>query len=145
MKRTEAISHQPSAISQKRRDSQRGVALILTLAILTLVTLLVIAFASSMRVENTASKNYNDLIKTRQLAQAAVDEAVAKIRDATQVPTIDSTWAAAPGVIYVATRGAAISPKLLYTAGTDVVDINANNIITGINVSYPQPSPINVS
>src|SRR6266481_2898725 len=70
------------------RDSERGIALILTLAILTLVTLLVVAFAVSMRVENTASKNFNDLIKARQLAQAAVDDAVATIRNATPPPRL---------------------------------------------------------
>ena len=87
------------------RDSERGIALILTLAILVMVTLLVVAFAVSMRVENTASKNFNDLIKARQLAQAGIDDAVALIGNATPpAPPVGTTptisWAAAPGVIY---------------------------------------------
>ncbi|MGA2222506.1 MAG: hypothetical protein ABSH21_12175 [Verrucomicrobiia bacterium] len=57
-----------------------GVALVLTLGILALVMLLLIAFVTSMRVENTASRNFNDGIRARQLAQGAVDEAVALLK-----------------------------------------------------------------
>src|SRR6266481_3192111 len=97
------------------RDSERGIALILTLAILTLVTLLVVAFAVSMRVENTASKNFNDLIKARQLAQAAVDDAVATIRNATPPPSTANAWAAAPGAIISTTGGGVFTTHALYS------------------------------
>ncbi len=74
------------------RNSERGIALILTLAILVMVTLLVVAFAISMRVENTASKNFNDLIKARQIAQAGVDQAVAILGAATPpAPPVGTT------------------------------------------------------
>ena len=82
-----------------RRSGERGIALILTLAIITLVTLILIAFVTSMRVENTASKSFNDVIKARELAQAAVDQAVAQIRQATPLRTENpvSTYATFPG------------------------------------------------
>src|ERR1041384_3494720 len=64
--------------SQSRLCSERGIAL---------VTLLLIAFVASMRTESTASKNFNDLIRARQLAQAAVDDAVAFLRLGTPVQT----------------------------------------------------------
>src|SRR5437762_7411887 len=101
---TNAVSSQRSAVG-RLRSNERGIALILTLSILVLVTLLVIAFAVSMRVENTASKNFNDLIKARQLAQAAVDQAVATIRDATPVISPSMTYATAPGAIYRRSSG----------------------------------------
>src|ERR1700693_773695 len=85
--------------------SESGVALILTLGILILVTLLVIAFAVSMRVENTASKNFNDVVKARLIAQGAIDQAVATIRQATPQRMDNgtlgfSTYVTFPGVIW---------------------------------------------
>ena len=128
-----------------RRSSERGVALILTLGILVLVTLLVVAFAVSMRVENTASKNFNDLIKARQLAQAGVDQAVAIIGSATPpAPPVGTTptisWVAAPGVIYRITS-AGITASNLFTdtsivGNNGTVDLNANFLITGSNTFY---------
>ena len=72
-----------------RRSDERGIALILTLAIIALVTLVLIAFVTSMRVENAGSKSFNDLIKAREIAQGAVDQVVSKIRQATtRGPTV---------------------------------------------------------
>ena len=68
-------------------QNERGVALVLTLAILALVTLLVIAFVTSMRIENMALKNYNEVYKARELARGAVNQAVGQIRAATPLPS----------------------------------------------------------
>ena len=123
-----------------RDSSKRGVALILTLGILVLVTLLVVAFAVSMRVENSASKNFNDLIKARLIAQAAIDQAVATIRGATPAitnippsPTAFTTYTTAPGVIYTRVNGQPWTTTPLFTpeSGLGNVDINSNNWITG--------------
>jgi hypothetical protein len=125
-----------------RGKSESGIALILTLAILVMVTLLVVAFAISMRVENTASKNFNDLIKARQLAQAAVDQAVATIRGATPSISPTANYVTAPGAIYTWSGGAWV-PTALFTTGTinvnfnTNVDLNANNLITGVGAGYP--------
>jgi nitrogen fixation protein FixH len=98
-------------------SGDRGIALILTLAIITLVTVLLIAFATSMRVENTASKNFNDLIKSRELAQAAVDQAVATIRQYTTrnaAPDNILNYVTFPGAIYYF-DGATTFRKPLYS------------------------------
>jgi type II secretory pathway component PulK len=94
------LSSQLSAVSNKRLHTERGVALILTLAIIALVTLMVIAFAVSMRVENTASKNSNDLAKTRELAKGAIDQAVARIRQTTTRGATIANYVTFPGVVY---------------------------------------------
>src|ERR1017187_6485791 len=95
-----------------RGKSESGIALILTLAILVMVTLLVVAFAVSMRVENTASKNFNDLIKARQLAQAAVDQAVANIRGATPPISPTVNYVTSPGAIYTLGAGVWVTHPL---------------------------------
>jgi hypothetical protein len=94
---------------------------VLTLGILALVTLLLVAFVTSMRVENMASKNFNDLIKARQLAQGAVDQAVATIRQATVrthtagPPASFSTYVTFPGLIYTYVKPAIGIPTVTAT------------------------------
>jgi hypothetical protein len=110
-----------------------------------MVTLLVIAFAISMRVENTASKNFNDLLKARQLAQAAVDQAVATIRIATPPVSVLTNYVTAPGVIYTlpVLSGSWIRYSLFTSnvLNTGSVDMNENSLITGIhNSDYPAGS-----
>jgi hypothetical protein len=133
--------------SQDRFRSERGIALILTLAILTLVTLLVIAFAVSMRVENTASKNFNDLIKARQLAQGAVDQAVALLKVGTplQSDTATTTFWTAPGFALSFVNGVSgptWTRTLLYSTNNpglpnDWKNLNDKQQITGINALTP--------
>ncbi len=101
-KRFISVVHRPSAISHPSRE--RGVALILTLAILALVTLLLIAFVTSMRVENMASRNFNNVIAARELAKGAIDQAAAQIRSGTPLRTkngnLFTTYVTFPGAIY---------------------------------------------
>ena len=54
------------------RSRQRGVALIITLAILGIITLLVVGFAISMRTEQIAARSYGQTVQSQQLADAAV-------------------------------------------------------------------------
>jgi hypothetical protein len=131
-----------------RYSEERGVALILTLAIIALVTLLLIAFVTSMRVENAASKNFNDLIKTRELALGAVDQAVAKIRQGTAERTASPvfTYATSAGVIYNNTAGTIASISLssptnpAYSGVLLTNNLNDGFWITGSNnVEYTDP------
>jgi hypothetical protein len=117
-------------------SGRRGIALVLTLGILAIVTLLVIAFATSMRVENMASRNFNDLIKARELAKAAVDQAVATIRNATPLrtqsaaPVAFTTYATFPGAIwdFYYTNGA---PAPVTVSATPLYSWNAADVLVG--------------
>ena len=129
-----------------RLSSQRGVALILTLAILVLVTMLMIAFAVSMRVENMASKNFNDAIKARELANAAVDQAVATIRNATlpRTQTPFSTYVTFPGVVYDYNGTPPATPIPLYTVNAAAMfDLNNASSIVAINAEFTPIPKIN--
>ena len=125
-------SFQQSAISfqPEKLRGRRGVALVLTLGILALVTLLLIAFVTSMRVENMASKNFNDLIKARQLAQAAVDQAVAQLRSATTRSATILNYVTFPGVVYDYNGSTTTRVPLYSVNASDTFDLNgtANNI-----------------
>lgn len=144
-----------------RRGDERGVALVLTLSILALVTLLLIAFVASMRVENAASKNFNEVIKARELAQGGVDEALGTIRMFTPpvTPTGNglngTNYVTAPGFIYAYsskftvpgwTNVALFTPDPANLNGTvptasnmlitNEVNLNTNWVITGSGTVY---------
>jgi hypothetical protein len=138
------MNHSPLAIRHSSRE--RGVALILTLAILALVTLLLIAFVTSMRVENMASKNFNELIKARQLARAGVDGAVGAIRNAAPPVSTVTNYVTAPGIIYtwspnIPTPNHWMTNALFTSDGANNVDLNANLFITGQGTLYTAGSP----
>jgi len=142
-----ATFSQPIRRKNFRGKSESGIALILTLAILVMVTLLVVAFAISMRVENTASRNFNDLIKARQMAQAAVDQAVATLRNATPVVSPGVNYVTSPGAVYTFAGGVWTTSSLVSTnwttpSLTGLVDLNQNNLITGLTGDYPAGSRI---
>lgn len=130
---------QRSALSGQLSD-ERGVALILTLSIITLVTLLLIAFAVSMRVENTASKNFNEVVKAREFAQAAMDQAVATIRDATTRNANVLNYATFPGVIYdldISQTPPAVRKTLYSENANSKFDFNEDFWITAQNGEFP--------
>jgi len=69
----------------------------MTLGTLAIVTLMVVAFAVSMRVEMMASRNFNDAIRARQFADAGVAEAIAILRTNTPVLSTNSFYVTQPG------------------------------------------------
>jgi hypothetical protein len=130
-----SVAHRPLAIRHSSRE--RGVALILTLAILALVTLLLIAFVTSMRVENMASRNFNNVIAARELAKGAVDQAVGLLRQTmparTQSPVF--TYVTFPGAAYTynSTAALVVARVPLYSDPTlaDPTNLNSGLWITG--------------
>jgi len=78
-----------------RRD--RGVALVLVLVVLVLMTGLVIAFFSSASVNRAASSSYADGVVTKQMFDSTVRYAMAQIKAATGGTNV--AWASQPGMI----------------------------------------------
>ena len=62
-----------------RRDDERGVALLLALLILVLLTALILEFDAESRQEYRDAAAFRDHFKARTLAQAAVQAARAEI------------------------------------------------------------------
>lgn len=60
-------------------SNERGVALVMVLWVLTLMTLIVTEFAYSMRVEALSVRNFKDEAKARQLARAGINFALAEL------------------------------------------------------------------
>jgi len=85
-----------SSQSTARED---GVALVLVLAMLVLMSALLVAFVTSAGTENTASKTFAQGLEARQAAETATNLVIAQIREATKLDGVDGTWASQPGAI----------------------------------------------
>src|SRR3954470_21880119 len=89
-----------------RTNSVSGVALIIVLGFLVIISALTVAFFSSVNTELKASRNFAAGITTRQLSDSAVQIVMGQIANAT-TRGIDSNgqgheaWASQPGMIRV--------------------------------------------
>lgn len=89
-----------------RKNSAPGVALIIVLGFLVIISALTVAFFSSVNTELKASRNFAAGITTRQLADSAVQLIMGQISSAT-TRGIDASgvgheaWASQPGMIRV--------------------------------------------
>ena len=83
----------------KKTVHPHGVALVVVLAFLVLLSALIVSFFSSVTTEYTAAKSFSDGLSTRQLADSAVNLVMGQIREATTQQ--NSAWASQPGMIRV--------------------------------------------
>src|SRR5262249_22005108 len=89
-----------------RKNSVSGVALIIVLGFLVIISALTVAFFSSVNTELKASRNFAAGITTRQLAESSVQIVIGQIANAT-TRGIDTSgvgheaWASQPGMIRV--------------------------------------------
>jgi uncharacterized protein (TIGR02600 family) len=102
------------------RRSESGIALVLVLTMLVLLSALLIAFMTAATTETAASKASSQQIEARQAADAAVNLVIGQIRDATT--SVDDgaspdpsktgaqgfTWASQPGAIRTYGNGASV-------------------------------------
>lgn len=88
-----------------KRNSSSGVALLIVLALLVLLTGLVMAFFTSATTELASAKSYAGGSSSQQLADAATQLAIGSIRKATSEVSdtsssgTDIAWASQPGMI----------------------------------------------
>lgn len=81
-----------------RRES--GAVLLVAIAILGLLSLFAVAFASLVRLERRASQNYTDAVRARLAARAGIQRAISELREyAGKRPYSDRTWYASNGSV----------------------------------------------
>ncbi len=78
-------------------NSQRGMALVLTLVVITILAVLVLEFNYLMRVEAEISGNYRDSLKSYYLANSGINFAYLLLRDDDDLScdSLDEDWALA--------------------------------------------------
>lgn len=85
---------------RKYRRRQRAIALVIVLAMVSMMTIFMLAIFSVSRTEHSSSIKYADGQSARELADAAVNVVMAQIWDGTQRSTTNpAIWASQPGAI----------------------------------------------
>lgn len=79
--------------------ARRGMALVIVLGALVLITLLCVAFLASTNKELSASKSYASGVSARIYADAAVNVVLGQLRAATTVDDASQTWTSQPGLL----------------------------------------------
>src|SRR5687767_10990424 len=80
-------------------QSRRGIALVIVLAMLVLMSGLLVAFISTATTERSSSFANSGAISARQIADSTVNTVISTIREATSSTEEDVTWASQPGAI----------------------------------------------
>ena len=107
-----------------------GSALVITLAMLVLVTILVVGTMTTVRLERVSASSNFESRRAKSLAMLGVDNAAALIRTATENGTqAGKFWASQPGKITVFSANGTedvASSRFLYStnAGNSTVDLN---------------------
>ena len=109
-----------------RRSPRRGVALLIVLWMMAILTLLMYAFLGDMQVEYAVSGGYGDGKKAEQLAWSAIDLACATVMNDTQTwqSLNDTTW-------YNYRVGFPTAGRWLEVLNTDVYDHWVNPTVVG--------------
>jgi uncharacterized protein (TIGR02600 family) len=94
--------------------NRKGVALVMVLALLVLLSAIVVAFLSSVTTDLAASKSYEGQTNARQLADSAVNLVISQIRKASTQS--DQTWISQPGLVRTYDTSGASGAYKLYSA-----------------------------
>lgn len=85
--------------SRNFRSVPRGVALVIVLSMLVLLSALLVAFMTTATTERAASFANAGVANSRQIADSTVSFVISQIRDATSITDEKTTWASQPGAI----------------------------------------------
>jgi len=135
--------------SQSARHARRGVALVIVLAFLVLLSTLIIAFFSSVQLEAQSSANYGASVAAKQLVQSALHVAMGQVSDATKSTKTPGSaaaadriaWASQPGMIRTwDADGSGWKIFKLYSAKDMVVDFKNGSYSTADELATEVPS-----
>lgn len=115
-------------------------ALIVTLAVLLMVTVIVVTFATIVRTETVTARSRFEAERAAQFSRMAVDEAMVKLRD--HIP-LNSHWAVGPGRLVAYQSGEWVQTDLFsgHAAGSPTGSVALNAPLAGNGGGYPILSP----
>lgn len=112
---------QPMSNLQRKRPERRGMALVITLSVLVLMTTLVLAFFSRSTFNRQIAYTSTNLIKTDTLARNALTIIVGEIRDEIASASYSTPLTAGTPTLYKPITTADVLPKKVGVAGTDTL------------------------
>ncbi|MGE9268571.1 MAG: Verru_Chthon cassette protein A [Verrucomicrobiales bacterium] len=83
----------------ERSEQRRGVALILVLVVLAMLTVLLVAFFSFAKVESQAAHRYADTVRAMADEEGVINLVIAQLREATGPEDEEVLWVSQPGAI----------------------------------------------
>jgi uncharacterized protein (TIGR02600 family) len=130
---------------QTSSRSQRGVALVIVLSMLVLMSALLVAFMGSVSTERTASRAASATFDAKQAYESAVNLVISQIREATNDDTGEVGWASQPGAIRTFNASGDREVFKLYSSDRMRVSSTAYDPATpaesGFNPSNPREVP----
>lgn len=156
----------------KDRSTDNGAfALILTMAILAIATILAVAFANSMRTERQASASLMETERAKLLAQSALDHAISILDENIPQPAppaaspyplppagaptsafVPTNWVVNPGRLTTQTGGGALrsiplssNPVIDYTPAIQDANLNPRALSGGSNLTLATSDPMRVA
>lgn len=143
----------------QRHSNQRGIALVLTLSILVIATILVVGFATSMRTERQASASMASSETARSLAQSAVDHAIGLLENNIPQPvapgaatTNPTNWLINPGLLTLVSGLGTVTeiplssnPGPAYVSGAGDAELNPPQLNGVGNMLVPAPTQMRVA
>lgn len=117
-----------------RSANNRGAALIITLSILLILTIIAVTYSAMTRLEIFSARSAYENERARNIGAIAIDDVVAKLRD--NIPG-NKPWACSPGMLCVYTNATwKIIPLYSGTSSANgTVALNA--ALPGANTKYP--------
>lgn len=103
-----------TAFNRFRKQRVRGVALLLVLGALVLLSAITVGFLAAVRQDRTASAFYSDGAVAKQHADTAVNLVIAQLADATSSP--NAAWISQPGLVRTYSPDGAVAAYKLYSS-----------------------------
>lgn len=122
------------SVSPSSPAKKRGIALVLVLGFMVLVTFLVLAFFSSVTTELTSSKSYSDGASARGHFDSAVSAVMGIIREATSSGA-GVAWCSQPGMLRTYDNaGAALQAYKLYSSDKMIVNTSKSGFDPAVDI-----------
>ncbi len=131
------------------KEHRRGAALILTLLITAMLTMMVIAFFTTMQIEQRAAHSYADAQRAKMVAQGAVSHGIELLRSNIPEPALISesaenapgeNWAINPGRLTVVRSPGGETVVPLHTGGADRSPNETNDPdVYSVDLNEPLP------
>jgi uncharacterized protein (TIGR02600 family) len=132
-------------VSTSLRHPERGVALVIVLSMLVLMSALLVAFMGTVSTERTASRAASATFDAKQAYESAVNLVIAQIREATSDASGDVSWASQPGALRTFNANGDLELFKLYSSDRMRVSQNAyapeSVQESGFNPSNPREVP----
>ncbi len=134
-------------LASTSRGSERGVALIATLVVLVLLTIMVVAFVSVTSRDRSATASYAQSLRADQIALGGLDQVVAQLQaEITDSADNASVNGSGANAIYVPDNTHAVPQRMVDDSVAPIVTVSGSNVYgTVSDLSSPGTLSANVS